>query len=185
MRDTYSFFNPTLPGFGFNHYTPDQLIRGIDAVENPGFGTTATAGLDCSNAGNYFRPTEEQIGNYVWFANGDWCAIDTSANGSLTNERKRTAAYVSGTYELTDSVEAYAKVVLLETDTIGVLDNLFTPFEWVSGPQPYGSVDSVWIRNVDNDGFYTPGYSAMMDVRFQKIFPGVYEVLHMKKRHKL
>ena len=174
MRDTYSFFNPSLPGFGFNHYTPDQLIRGIDAVENPGLGTTATAGLDCSNAGNYFRPTEEQIGNYVWFANGDWCAIDTSANGSLTNERKRTAAYVSGTYELTDSVEAYAKVVLLETDTIGVLDNLFTPFEWVSGPQPYGSVDSVWIRNVDNDGFYTPGYSAMMDVRFQKIFPGVY-----------
>ncbi len=174
MRDTYSFFNPSLPGFGFNHYTPDQLIRGIDAVENPGLGTTATAGLDCSNAGNYFRPTEEQIGNYVWFANGDWCAIDTSANGSLTNERTRTAAYVSGTYELTDSVEAYAKVVLLETDTIGVLDNLFTPFEWVSGPQPYGSVDSVWIRNVDNDGFYTPGYSAMMDVRFQKIFPGVY-----------
>ena len=68
---------------------------------------------------------------------------------------------------------------MLETDTIGVLDNLFTPFEWVSGPQPYGSVDSVWIRNITtnpNTGSYafTPGYSAMMDVRFQKIFPGVY-----------
>ena len=180
MRDTYSFFNPSLPGFGFNHYTPDQLIYGMDAVDNPALGTTATAGKTCAMAGSeYFRPTEEQIGNYVWYANGDWCAIDTSSNGSLTNERTRTAAFLSGTYELTDGVEAYAKIVMLETDTIGVLDNLFTPFEWVSGPQPYGSVDSVWLRNITTDpntGSYafTPGYSAMMDVRFQKIFPGVY-----------
>ena len=179
IRDTYQFFNPSLPGFGFNHYTPDQFIRGLDAVENPSLGTTPTAGLSCSDAGDYFRPTEEQIGNYVWYANGDWCAIDTSANGSLTNERKRVAAFLSGTYEISDSVEAYAKIVQLETDTIGVLDNLFTPFEWVAGPQQYGSVDSVWLRNVTTDPntgsfAFTQGYSAMMDFRIQKIFPGVY-----------
>ena len=184
MRDQYQFFNPSLPGFGFNHYTPEQLIYGMDAIEDPSLGTTPTAGKTCQMAGSdYFAPTEEQIGNYVWFANGAWCAIDTSVNGSLTNERKRTAAYLSGTYELTDSIEAYAKVVVLETDTAGVLDNLFTPFEWVSGPQPYGSVDSDWVPNVGSNittgntdpvGVYTPGYSAMMDVRFQKIFPGVF-----------
>ena len=183
IRDTYSFFNPSLPGFGFNHYTPDQFIDGRSALADPTGGTVPTMGLSCSDAGDYFRPTEEQIGNYVWYANGDWCAVDTSSNGSLTNERTRTAGYLSGTYELTDSIEAYAKIVLLDTDTVGVLDNLFTPFEWVSGPQPYGSVDSVWYPNVGSNittgntdpvGVYTPGYSAMMDVRIQKIFPGVY-----------
>ena len=183
IRDTYSFYNPSLPGFGFNHYTPDQFIDGRSALADPTGGTVPTMGLSCSDAGDYFRPTEEQIGNYVWYANGDWCAVDTSSNGSLTNERTRTAGYLSGTYELTDSIEAYAKIVLLDTDTVGVLDNLFTPFEWVSGPQPYGSVDSVWYPNVGSNittgntdpvGVYTPGYSAMMDVRIQKIFPGVY-----------
>jgi len=179
IRDTYQFFNPSLPGFGFNHYTPDQFIDGSTALLNPTSGLVPAAGLSCSDAGDYFRPTEEQIGNYVWYANGDWCAIDTSSNGSLTNERKRVAAFLSGTFELTDSVEAYAKIVQLETDTVGVLDNLFTPFEWVSGPQRYGSVDSVWLRNIATDpetGSYTftDGYSAMMDFRIQKIFPGVY-----------
>jgi outer membrane receptor protein involved in Fe transport len=179
IRDTYSFFNPALPGFGFNHYTPDQFIDGSTAPFDPTSGLVPTAGLSCQDAGDYFRPTEEQIGNYVWYANGDWCAVDTSSNGSLTNERKRVAAFLSGTYEITDSIEAYAKIVQLETDTIGVLDNLFTPFEWVAGPQRYGSVDSVWLRNVTTDpntGSYafTDGYSAMMDFRIQKIFPGVY-----------
>ena len=175
MRDMYQFIDFSSPGFGLHHMIPEDLIYGMDAVENPALGTTPFAGKTCQMAGSdYFAPTEEQRLNYISYARGSWCGLDTSSNGSLTNERSRTAAYVSGTYELTDSVEAYAKVVMLETDTEGVLDNLFTPFEWVSGPQPYGNLDSVWIRNVSNDGFYTPGYSAMMDVRFQKIFPGVY-----------
>ena len=185
MRDMYQFLDFSVPGFGLHHMTPDELIYGMDALEDPSLGTTPFAGKTCQMAGSeYFAPTEEQRLNYISYARGSWCGIDTSSNGSLTNERKRTAAYLSGTFELTDSVEAYAKIVMLNTDTAGVLDNLFTPFEWVSGPQPYGNLDSVWVPNVGSNittgadqstvGFYTPGYSAMMDVRFQKIFPGVY-----------
>ena len=170
IRDQYS---------GFNHYTPDEFIDGLNATTNPAFGGEPLAGLTCQDAGDYFAPTPQERDNYVPFAVGSWCAIDMSSNGSLTNERKRTAAYLSGTYELTDSLEAYAKYIYLETDTTGTLDNLFTPFVWVAGPQRYGAERSVWARNVSTNpatgGFqFDPGYSAFMDFRIQKIFPGVY-----------
>ena len=166
-------------GGRFNHYTPEELIDGLNAATDPELGGVAPAGFTCQDAGDYFAPTPTEIGNYVPFAVGAWCAIDTSSNGSLTNERKRTAAFLSGTYELTDSVEAYAKYVYLETDTIGTLDNLFTPFIWVAGPQRYGRDDSAWYPNTSTNPAtgsfqFDPGYSAFMDFRIQKIFPGVY-----------
>ena len=100
---------------------------------------------------------------------GTYCGFDMSSNGTLTNARERASVYLSGTYELNDKVELYAKVVHLETDTEGTLDNLFTPFVWVAGPQKYGS--SFTQNYTVPDGQPNAGATAaMMDFRIQKIF---------------
>jgi hypothetical protein len=61
------------------------------------------------------------------------------------------------------------KLYILETNTDGVLDNLFTPFVWVAGPQQYGT------QYTQNYGVpagqpNAGGAAAMMDFRIQKIF---------------
>ncbi len=100
---------------------------------------------------------------------GSYCGFDMSSNGTLTNERTRTSAFLSGTYQLNDNVELYAKIVHLETDTEGTLDNLFTPFVWVAGPQKYGS--SFTQNYAVPAGQPNAGATAaMMDFRIQKIF---------------
>ena len=97
----------------------------------------------CSDADpGYTLATPEMHSSYASSYYGSYCGFDSSSNGTLTNERKRASVYLSGTYELTDKVEVYAKVVHLETDTAGTLDNLFTPFVWVAGPQQYGGIYS-------------------------------------------
>ena len=106
---------------------------------------------------------------YARSFNGTFCGFDASSNGTLTNERKRASVYLSGVYELNDKVELYAKVVHLETDTAGTLDNLFTPFVWVAGPQKYGS--SFTQNYTVPAGQPNAGaVASMMDFRIQKIF---------------
>ena len=117
----------------------------------------------------YTLAPPEMHASYASSFYGTYCGFDMSSNGTLTNERKRSSVYLSGTYELTDKVELYAKVVHLETDTAGTLDNLFTPFVWVAGPQKYGSgftQNYVVPAGQPNAG----AVAAMMDFRIQKIF---------------
>jgi len=115
----------------------------------------------------YTLAPPEMHASYASSFYGTYCGFDSSSNGTLTNERKRSSVYLSGTYELTDKVELYAKVVHLETDTAGTLDNLFTPFVWVAGPQKYGSAftqNYVVPAGQPNAG----AVAAMMDFRIQK-----------------
>ena len=78
--------------------------------------------MTCSEADpGYSLATPEQHSAYASSYYGSYCGFDSSSNGTLTNERKRASVYLSGTYELTDKVEVYAKVVHLETDTAGTL----------------------------------------------------------------
>ena len=126
--------------------------------------------LVCEDADpGYSLAPPEMHSSYASSFYGSYCGFDSSSNGTLTNERKRASVYLSGTYELNDKVELYAKVVHLETDTAGTLDNLFTPFVWVAGPQPYGNQ---FTQNaiVPAGQPYAGRIASMMDFRIQKIF---------------
>jgi iron complex outermembrane receptor protein len=117
----------------------------------------------------YSLATQEQHTAYVPTYYGSYCGFDSSSNGTLTNSRQRASVYLSGTYELTDKIEVYAKIMHLQTDTEGTLDNLFTPFAWVAGPQQYGGAytqNHVVPVGQPNAG----ATAAMMDFRIQKIF---------------
>ena len=117
----------------------------------------------------YTLATQEQHTAYVPSYYGSYCGFDSSSNGTLTNERSRASVYLSGTYNLTDKIDLYAKILHLETATEGTLDNLFTPFVWVAGPQPVGGAytqNHVVPAGQPNAG----ATAAMMDVRIQKIF---------------
>ena len=137
-------------------------------------GGPAPLDMLCSEADpGYTLATPEQHSAYASSYYGSYCGFDSSSNGTLTNERKRASVYLSGTYELTDQVEIYAKVVHLETDTAGTLDNLFTPFVWVAGPQQYGGIYSEGgsSYHIVPAGQPNAGAAAsMMDFRIQKIF---------------
>ena len=155
IRDTYYY--------GLHLY-PDQLI-GPDGQP---------ANRTCPQADpGYTLATPEQSRAYVASYFGSYCGYDSSSNGSLTNAREKASVYLSGTYEISDKIEAYAKIVHLTIDTEGTLDNLFTPFAWVAGPQPYGT------GNTTAGSGHIPvpagqpaagGYASMMDFRIQKIF---------------
>jgi len=126
--------------------------------------------LECEDADpGYTLAPPEMHASYASSFYGSYCGFDSSSNGTLTNERQRSSVFLSGTYELTDKIEVYAKVFHLETDTTGVLDNAFTPFLWVAGPQPYGSS---YTRNytVPAGQPYAGRTASMMDFRIQKIF---------------
>ena len=117
----------------------------------------------------YTLATPEQHSTYASSYYGSYCGFDSSSNGTLTNERSRASVYLSGTYNLTDKIDLYAKILHLETATEGTLDNLFTPFVWVAGPQPVGGAytqNHVVPAGQPNAG----ATAAMMDVRIQKIF---------------
>ena len=117
----------------------------------------------------YTLATPEQHTTYASTYYGSYCGFDSSSNGTLTNERSRASVYLSGTYNLTDKIDLYAKILHLETATEGTLDNLFTPFVWVAGPQPVGGAytqNHVVPAGQPNAG----ATAAMMDVRIQKIF---------------
>jgi len=153
------------------YYYPLHLHPGGDT-----FGTMidVTTGqrldLECEDTDpGYTLAPPEMHASYAPPFYGSYCGFDSSANGTLTNERKRASVYLSGTYELTDKVEVYAKLVHLETDTAGTLDNLFTPFIWVAGPQPVGGQ---FTQNyaVPAGQPYAGRGAAMMDFRIQKIF---------------
>jgi outer membrane receptor protein involved in Fe transport len=155
------------------HYNPEIGSLGTLYDWNTPAGP-APLDLACTEIDpEYTLATPEQHSAYARTYYGTYCGLDTSSNGTLTNERKRASVYLSGTYELTDRVEVYAKLVHLETDTAGTLDNLFTPFVYVSGPQPIGG-----IYSEAGDAFHIvpagqPNAGAgasMMDVRIQKIF---------------
>ena len=137
-------------------------------------GGPAPLDMLCSEADpGYTLATPEQHSAYASSYYGSYCGFDSSSNGTLTNERKRASVYLSGTYELTDQIEIYAKVVHLETDTAGTLDNLFTPFVWVAGPQQYGGIYSEGgdSYHIVPAGQPNAGAAAsMMDFRIQKIF---------------
>ena len=126
--------------------------------------------ISCEDADpGYSLAPPEMHASYAPPFYGSYCGFDSSSNGTLTNERKRASVYLSGTYELTDKVELYAKVVHLETDTAGTLDNLFTPFVWVAGPQPYGGNFTQNFAVPAGQPFAGQS-AAMMDFRIQKIF---------------
>ena len=117
----------------------------------------------------YTISTPEQHNEYASSYYGAYCGFDMSSNGTLTNERSRASAYLSGTYELTDKVELYAKFIHLKNKTEGTLDNLFTPFVWVAGPQAFGG--QYTQNHVVPVGQPNAGATAsMMDFRIQKIF---------------
>ena len=144
------------------HIHPQQLID---------LNTGQSLGATCEQADpGYTLATPEEHATYAGTSFfGSYCGQDTSSNGSLTNYRDRASVYLSGTYEINDKVEMYAKIVHLETNTDGVLDNLFTPFVWVAGPQQYGT------QYTQNYGVpagqpNAGGAAAMMDFRIQKIF---------------
>ena len=143
------------------HIHPEQLIN-LQTGEN--------LGLTCEQADpGYTLASPEMSAAYTTAFFGSYCGQDSSSNGSLTNYRDKSSVYLSGTYEINDKVEMYAKIVHLETNTEGVLDNLFTPFVWVAGPQAYGT------QYTQNYGVpagqpNAGGAAAMMDFRIQKIF---------------
>ena len=155
IRDTYYY--------GLHIY-PDQLI-GPDGQP---------AGRTCPQADpGYTLATPEQSNAYVASYFGSYCGFDSSSNGSLTNAREKASVYLSGTYEISDKIEAYAKVVHLTIDTQGTLDNLFTPFVWVAGPQPYGTsftTQGLGHYPVPSNQPAAGGFASMMDFRIQKIF---------------
>ena len=133
-----------------------------------------TAGIplssSCEDADpGYTLAPPEMHSSYASSFYGTYCGFDSSANGTLTNARERASVYLSGTYELNDKVELYAKVVHLETQTEGTLDNLFTPFIWVAGPQKYGS-GFTQNHTVPAGQPNAGAIAAMMDFRIQKIF---------------
>ena len=146
------------------HIYPDQLI-GPDGQP---------AGRTCAQADpGYTLATPEQSNAYVASYFGSYCGFDSSSNGSLTNAREKASVYLSGTYEISDKIEAYAKVVHLTIDTQGTLDNLFTPFVWVAGPQPYGTsytTQGLGHYPVPSNQPAAGGFASMMDFRIQKIF---------------
>ena len=142
------------------HITPDQLIGPDGAATN----------FTCAQADpGYTKATDEQHNAYAASFFGSYCGMDTSSNGTLTNERQKTSLYLSGTYELTDKIEAYAKIVHMTTFTAGTLDNLFTPFVWVAGPQQYGT-QYTQTYGVPSNQPAAGSQASMMDFRIQKIF---------------
>ena len=152
IRDQY-YFNL--------HIHPEQLID---------LNTGQPLGATCLQADpGYTLASPEMSAAYTTAFFGSYCGQDSSSNGSLTNYRDKSSVYLSGTYEINDKVEMYAKIVHLQTNTEGVLDNLFTPFVWVAGPQQYGT------QYTQNYGVpagqpNAGGAAAMMDFRIQKIF---------------
>ena len=144
------------------HIHPQQLID---------LNTGQSIGATCEQADpGYTLATPEEHATYAGTAFfGSYCGQDSSSNGSLTNYRDRASVYLSGTYEINDKVEMYAKIVHLETNTDGVLDNLFTPFVWVAGPQQYGTVNT-YNFGVPAGQPNAGGGAALMDFRIQKIF---------------
>ena len=78
--------------------------------------------MTCEDADpGYTLASPEMHSSYASSFYGSYCGFDMSSNGTLTNERTRTSAFLSGTYQLNDNVELYAKIVHLETDTEGTL----------------------------------------------------------------
>ena len=100
--------------FGLQQWTPEMARAG---------------NYTCQQADPAYT-TEDPYPQY-FAGRGGWCGLD-DGYATLVNERERSSAYFSATYELTDNISMYAKGIFFDMDAFGSYTNQFY-YAFVSG----------------------------------------------------
>ena len=134
--------------FGSRQWTPEQARAGT---------------YTCQDADPAYT-TEDPYPQY-YGGRGGYCGLD-DGYATLVNERERSSAYFSATYELTDNISLYAKGIFFDMDAFGSYTNQFF-YSYVSGyfdPQYF----------TPSTGYYGPNYGLgnwqAEDFLWQKIW---------------